>query len=138
LLAENRPFKIALVNPDAVFQVAATVAVEPDATPLVGHALSGDAPQSPNTAGPTASDILESMRICTPVSALVNPVATIVMRTEVGESTVKVTVADPEGFPTLFWAAMAANRLSQRLGMETATATAAAFVPKFKPSTVRD
>ena len=96
LLAENRPFKTALVNPEVVFQVAVTVAVEPR-----GHATRGSAPQSPNTTGPVESVMLESMWICTPVRALVNPVAAMVMETEVGESCVKVTLADPEGDPTL-------------------------------------
>jgi hypothetical protein len=36
LLAEYRPFKIALVSPEAVFHVAVTIAVEPDEIPLVG------------------------------------------------------------------------------------------------------
>ena len=86
LLAEYRPFKIALVSPEAVFHVAVTIAVEPGEIPLVGHALSGDAPQRPNTTGPVASVKLESMWMCTPVSVLVKPVAAIVMETEVGES----------------------------------------------------
>ena len=56
LLAENKPFKIALVNPDAAVQVAETVGLEPD-----GHAVSGNAPQSPKTTGPVACAMLESM-----------------------------------------------------------------------------
>ncbi len=83
LLEENRPFKIALVNPALVFQVAATVAPE---LVKAGHAFSGVAPQSPNTTGPVASVKLASMWMCTPVRALVNPVAAIVMETEVAES----------------------------------------------------
>ena len=137
LLAENRPFKIVLVNPDVVFQTAVIEAVEMD-----GHVLNGDAPQSSNTTGPVASVMLESMYICTPVRLLVKPVATIVMETEVGESCVKATLAVPEGDPTLgagfSWATVATNCLSQRLDMETATATVAAFSPKFEPSNVMD
>ncbi len=116
LLAENRPFKTALVNPEVVFQVAVTVADEP-----VGHATSGSAPHSPNTTGPIESVMLESMWICTPFSALVNPVAAMVMETEVGESCVNVTLANPEGDPTvgagLSWATVATYCLLQRLGM---------------------
>jgi len=55
---------------------------------------------------------------------------------------VKVTIADPARNPAigagLAWAAVATNCLSQRLGIETSTATAAAFTPKFEPSTVMD
>ena len=83
LLEENRPFKIALVSPAVVFQVAVTVAPE---LVKAGHAFSGGAPQSPNTTGPVASVKLASMWMCTPVRALVNPVAAIVMETEVAES----------------------------------------------------
>jgi len=53
LLAENRPFKMALVNPDAVFQVAVTVGLVP-----VGHG--GDAPQRANTTGPVGSVMIGS------------------------------------------------------------------------------
>ncbi len=83
MLEENRPFKIALVNPAVAFQVAATVAPE---FVKAGHTFSGGAPQSPNTTGPVASVKLASMWMCTPVRALVNPVAAIVMETEVAES----------------------------------------------------
>ena len=74
LLAENRPFNIALVNPDAVFQVDATVGLKP-----AGHGVIGDEPQSPKTTGPVVSDMLESM--CTWISdrSDVNPEATTVM-----------------------------------------------------------
>lgn len=78
-MAENRPFKIALVNPDAVFQIAVTTGLA-----TVGHG--GDGPQRANTTGPVVSVKLESWWICTPVSALVKPVAAMVMETEVGES----------------------------------------------------
>ncbi len=56
LLAENMPSRIALVNPDAVFQVDITVGFIPE-----GHAASEDALQSRNTTGPSGSDMLESM-----------------------------------------------------------------------------
>jgi hypothetical protein len=62
------------------------------------------------------------------------------MDTEVGDSCLNVTVADPPGDPTdgsgLSCAAVATNCRSQRLGTETEIATAAAFDPKFEPSTV--
>ncbi len=62
------------------------------------------------------------------------------IETDVNDSCVNATVAYPEGNPAVgagrCWAALATNCLSQRLGMETATATAAAFPPKFEPSTV--
>ena len=73
---------------------------------------------------------------------LVRPAATTVIETDVMDSCVKVTVADPVGDATVgvgrCWATVATNCLLQRLGMETVTATAEAFVPKFEPSTVID
>jgi len=56
LLAENMPSRIALVKPDAVFQVDITVGFKPK-----GHAACEDALQSRNTTGPSVSDMLESM-----------------------------------------------------------------------------
>ncbi len=50
-LAENKPFKIALVNPDSMFQFAVT-----DGFKRVGHGC-GDAPQRENTTGPSRSVI---------------------------------------------------------------------------------
>jgi len=135
LLEEYRPSNIALVKPDAAVQVAETVGFKP-----VGHADKGREPQSPKTTGPVASESLESKWMWTPFKLLVRPVATTVMDTEVGDSCLNVTVADPAGDPTdgsgLSCAAVATNCRSQRLGTETETATAAAFDPKFEPSTV--
>ena len=50
LLAENSPFKNALVNPDAMVQVAVIVWLVP-----VGHDGDEDVPQSENTTGSTVS-----------------------------------------------------------------------------------
>jgi len=74
LLAENTLLKTALVNPDAVFQVAVTVGLVP-----VGHG--GDAPQSANTSGPAGSVRLESMWMRILVRSLVKPVAATETRT---------------------------------------------------------
>jgi hypothetical protein len=135
LLVEKRPSNIALVKPDAAVHVAETVGLKP-----IGHADKGREPHSPKTTGPEASESPESKWMWTPFKLLVKPVATTVMDTEVGDSCLKMTVADPAGDPTdgrgLSCAMVATNCRSQRLGTKTETATAEAVDPKFEPTTV--
>jgi len=102
LLADTRLLKIALVKPNAAVQVEVTVAEKGAAEPVVTQPVSGESPQRPNRTCPTASAALESKWMCTPVRALVRPVATTVTNTDAGgdsESWENVTVAEPAEAP---------------------------------------